>query len=383
MLIKKLYNARKDLTETRNNTRSLKKTLEVVRDMLAGIPTKKISGSAYKDAVAAELRRRDIWQRAEAETKRLAGGRPVWAIKCPSKETWFKTDIPFRADYAYCLTVKKYLEKEGIYAVIQMYDDWYCDIGADVELLMGNYRDYHPDRRVPGRISVMWLVCHPENVSREIADRYDLILVDSGPLAEKMKGSSLAVIEPFIVTADTDLFYRDDSPAVYDRVFVGHTRGINRNCVKWCSDNKIELDVWGGGWEKYYKDDPYIHLHGIVSYDETAEIYRKSRIIINDHHPEMLKTGMINNRCPEVLLCGKTMLCDWSQGIEDEFGDLLTYYHDEKDFIEALAKAEEKYERLCNEVDDRYEELAEKYSFATGIKRLIKAVETVQKNNEQ
>ena len=380
MFIKKIYNARKDLTETRNNTRDVISTLGDLRKKLVKISNRMTSGNDSKEVILAEFRRRDIWKRAEAETKRLAAGRPVWVIKCPSQEIWLKKDIPFRADYAYCLTLKKYLEKEGIYAVIQMYEDWYCDVGADVEILMGNFRDYHPDSSVPGRLNVMWLVCHPENVPYEVADRYDLILVDSWPLAESMKGRSMAEIEPFIVKADTDLFYRDDSPVIYDRVFVGHTRGINRNCVKWCSDNKIELDVWGGGWEKYYKDDPYIHLHGTISYDETADIYRKSRIIINDHHHEMLKTGMINNRCPEVLLCGKTLLCDWSQGIEDEFGDLFTYYHDETDFIEALSKAEENNDKLCKEIDERYEELAARYGFDTGIKSLIKIINTAHKN---
>ncbi|MBQ6440539.1 MAG: hypothetical protein IJJ06_10575 [Mogibacterium sp.] len=382
MLIKKLYNARRDLTETRNNTRTLTDALEKVSNTLVRVSNKLVSRNSYKEVILAEFRRRDIWERAAAETKRFAAGRPVWVIKCPTYESWLKTDIPFRADYAYCMTLKKYLEKEGIYAVIQMYEDWYCDAGADVEILMGSYRDYHPAADVQGRTNVMWLVCHPENLSKEAADRYDLILVDSGPLAEEMRGGYMAETEPFIVTADTDLFYRDDSPAEYERVFVGHTRGVNRNCVKWCSDNKIELDVWGGGWEKYYKDDPYIHLHGIISYDETAEIYRKAKIIINDHHHEMLKTGMINNRCPEVLLCGKTMLCDWSQGIEDEFGDLFTYYHDEKDFIEALERAEENYDRLCKKIDEKYDELVSKYSFETGIKRLIKLVESVQNKNK-
>ena len=378
MIIKKLYNARKDLTETRNNTRTLNKNLGMVRDTLSDMPKKTVSRKAHREVIINEFMRRDIWARTEAETKRLAAGRPVWVIKCPTRETWLQTDIPFRADYAYCLTLKKYLEKEGIYAVVQMYEDWYCDAGAEVEILMGNFRDYHPDSRVSGRTNVMGLVCHPENAPLEVTDRYDLILVDSLPLAENLKNRSIAKIEPFIVTADTDFFYRDDSPVVYDRVFVGHTRGVNRDCVKWCSDNKIELDVWGGGWEKYYKDDPYIHLHGIVSYDETADIYRKSRIIINDHHHEMQKTGMINNRCPEVLLCGKTMLCDWSQGLEDEFGDLFTYYHDETDFIEALAKAEENYEQKCAEINRRYDELVDSYSFETGIRRLIRTVESVK-----
>ena len=377
MFISKLYNVRKDLTETRNNTRVVKKNLDKIQDVFAKKKKSKFPVNTIGNMITAEFVRRDAWKRAEAETKRLAGDRPVWVIKCPVLESWLnKTEIPFRADYAYCMTLKKHLEKEGKYVVLQAYDDWYCDVGADVEIHMGNFRDYHPDRRVDGRTNVMWLVSHPENVPKEVADRYDLILVDSWPLAEDMKEWSIAEIEPFIVSADTDYFYRDDSSVEYKRVFVGHTRGENRSCVKWCSDNKIELDVWGSGWEKYYKDDPYIHLHGMISYDETADIYRKSRIIINDHQCEMLKTGMINNRCPEVLLCGKTMLCDWSQGIEDEFGNLFTYYHDEHDFLDALNRAEDNYETLCSEINERYDELVEKHSMSKAVHRMVEIIES-------
>lgn len=382
MIIKKLRNIRKDLTETRNNTRAAKKTLEDISNTLSVISKKMVSKKRHKDIVVKEFMRRDVWPRMEAETKRLAGDRPVWVIKCPAREDRLNVGTPFKGDYAYCMTLKKYLEKEGIYAIVQTYEDWYCDVGADVELVMGNLRDYHPDRRVPGRINVMWLVCHPENVPDEVADRYDLILVDSGPLAEQMKGRSKAKIEPFIVKADTDFFYRDDSPVVYGRVFVGGTRGFNRNCVKWCRDNKIELDVWGLGWEKYYQNDPYIHLHGVLTYDETADIYRKSKIILNDHHHEMRRTGMINNRCPEVLLCGKPALCDWSQGVEDEFGDLFTYYHDETDFVEALHRAEENYDRMCAEIDKRYDEIVEKYGLASTVRDLIEAIERVRESGD-
>lgn len=379
MITKKLRNARKDLTETRNNTRDVKEACAGISSDLSKVSRKMISRKAYREMLSEELMRRDIWARAEAETKRLSRGRPVWAIKCPEYVTWLNNRMPFRGDYAYCMTIKKYLEREGIYAVLQLYDDWYCDIGAEVEIAMGIRREYHPDRRVSGRTNVMWYVSHPENESYDIIDRYDLVFVDSGPLAEKMSGNTLAKVEPLIVPADTDIFYRDDRPVEYERVFVGHTRGINRDCVRWCSENKIELDVWGSGWEKFYKDDPYIHLHGPVNYDETADIYRRSKIILNDHYSEMREVGMVNNRCPEVLLCGKPLVCDWSQGVENEFGDLFTYYHGEEDFVDAIRRAEERYDRVCEEIDRRYDELVEKYSFASGIKKMIKIVEQTAK----
>ena len=136
----------------------------------------RVSHRSHKEVVLAEFQRRDIWQRAEAETKRLAAGRPVWAIKCPDSESRLTSDIPFISDYAYCMTLKKALENEGIYAVVQMREDWYCDIGADVEILIGCRYDYHPDRRVPERTNVMWMVCHPDNASVELLDRFDLVL---------------------------------------------------------------------------------------------------------------------------------------------------------------------------------------------------------------
>ena len=67
MLFKKLYNVRKDLTETRNITRSVKSTLEETGDKIDSMSKRMVTRRAHKEVILKEFRRRDIWERAAAE----------------------------------------------------------------------------------------------------------------------------------------------------------------------------------------------------------------------------------------------------------------------------------------------------------------------------
>lgn len=388
MIGKKLHNLRKDVTETRNNSRVTIQEFDVIKDDLeAANNNLKIANnnltknneriSVVKKAVVKEFMRRDGWERAAAEAERLADGKPVWVIKCPETEAILRTKNPMRGDYAYCSVLKRYLESQGIYVVLQMYEDWYCDVGAEVEIVIASRREYHPDRRVKGRTNVMWLVSQPEKASLEMMDLYDLVLIDSKPMAEELNGKTRAVVKPFLVPAPEDIFYMDDSPYCYERVFVGNSRKDQRDCVRWCSNNGIELDVWGKGWDEYYKNDPYIHPHGYITFNETAEIYRKARVIVNDHQDEMISTGMINDRCTEALLCGKPLVCDRSQALMDEFGDYFIYYTGEEEFVEAMNEMDRRYDEICEKIKKDYDVLLEKYSFGKTIGQMTDMIMSV------
>ena len=46
--------------------------------------------------------------------------------------------------------------------------------------------------------------------------------------------------------------------------------------------------------------------------------------------------------------------------------------------IEKINQVEENYEQKCAEINRRYDELVDSYSFETGIRRLIRTVESVK-----
>ena len=63
--------------------------------------------------------------------------RPIWVIKCPAPEG---KDKVLWGDYPYALALKKYLERLNCFVIIDTREDWGCEEGADVVLVLrGTY----------------------------------------------------------------------------------------------------------------------------------------------------------------------------------------------------------------------------------------------------
>lgn len=363
--------------------------MEEVRDDLEDakrqIKTQNKRIRELEDTLKQELQRRDYWQRKEAEIRYLAGNRKVWVIKCPSPDSNLRFHGGKYGDYAYCLTIQRHLQELGIYAVIDCYEDWNCTVDADVVLVIRGIHDYHPDRRNPRTKYVLWMVSHPELVDSLELDLYDLVLVDSASYADVLRKETETPVESFYILTDTRMFYPAEQAGEkpqYNRVFIGNTRGILRNCVRWCNDNHIEVDVWGAEWEKYYPDSVYVHLHGQVAYEEIPDIYRKSRVVINDHYDDMLATEMMNNRFPEVLLCGTPMICDWAESFERDYGDMVLFYRNEEEFVQCIKEMDERYDELKANVMKNQERLREEFDFQKGIARMQALIESCGEESE-
>lgn len=356
--------------------------------------------SELESAMFREFTRRDEWARREMEVRRLAKGRKIWVIKCPAPDSALKFHGGKYGDYAYCLTIKKNLEALGYYVVLDCYEDWDCSINADVVLVIRGTHDFHPDRRDGNTKFVLWMLSHPELVSVDELNLYDLVLVDSKTYAAELQRQADVPVESFYVLTDTNMFYpreqslprkegclKQDDPSqelpapkediCYNRVFIGNTRGILRDCVKWCNDNQVEVDVWGAEWEKYFPNSLYVHLHGQVAYEQIPDIYRHSRYVINDHYQEMLETGMLNNRFPEALLSGIPMICDWSESFEEQFGDMVLFYRNEKEFLKCVEDMEAQYDERRNKVLENQQKLRAEFDFNEGIRRMVNRIKEV------
>ena len=329
-----------------------------------------------------EFQRRDQWEKRAAEIRYRAQGKQIWSIKCPAPDSRFRFHGGKYGDYAYCLTIRRQLEQLGYYAYVDCYEDWDCPVEADVVLVIRGVHEYRPDRRNTRTRYVLWMVSHPELITEEELERYNLVLADSESYAEALQQKVSVPVKPFYVLTDTEMFFpreeKNSSPK-YNRVFIGNTRGVLRNCVRWCNDNGIDVDVWGAEWEKFYPDSMYVHLHGQVEYNQISEIYRNSRFVINDHYPEMIDTEMMNNRFPEVLLCGTPMICDWAESFERNYGDMVLFYRNEEEFVQCMKEMEERYDELLDNVRKNQDKLKEEFDFRRGIERMKALIDDVSK----
>lgn len=366
------------LDQLRNSVRSLKsieeqqsKEIERLRNDLKVISR---DINRLKEEQRKELERRDIWARKEAEVRRLAKGKKILVIKCPPRDINKSID----GDYAYCSVVKRFFETIGYYVLIDCWEDWNCSINADVVLVIHGYRYYHPDRRDEKTKYVMWINCRTYMITAEELELYDLILTTSEPYTKQLRKITKVPVEYVPNLTDVDMFFPANAEAHprYNCVFVGGCRP-ERECVRWCNDNGIHIDVWGLGWEKFYKDSMFVHLHGRAEYEDLPEIYRNARCSLNNHFPDMLATEMMNNRFPEVLLCGTPMICDWTESFERNYSDMVLFYRNEEEFVHCMKEMDARYDELKANVMKNQEKLREEFDFRKGIQRMKALIDDI------
>lgn len=184
-----------------------------------------------KEYIEQELVRRDNWAKMASETKRVADGRPVWVIKCPATEG----EAKFRwGDYYYAVALQKYLERQNIYAIIDNRQDWGCDEGADVVLVLRGKYFYRPDRRNEKCLYIMWNISHPDMISKAEYELYDVVCVGSRHMAEELKDKISVPVVPLLQCTDTEIFCPEgETKKQYNGqyIFIGSTRGVMRDCV--------------------------------------------------------------------------------------------------------------------------------------------------------
>ena len=210
---------------------------------------------------------------------------------------------------------------------------------------------------------------------------YDLVMTTSETHQKMLQQITDIPVEFVPMLTDTDSFYPSDTPAQpkYNCVFIGNIiqRKYPRDCIRWCNDNGIEVDVWGEGWDKFYANSMFVHLHGRIDYKDLPELYRNARFSLNDHFADMLESEMMNNRFPEVLLSGIPMVCDWAESFERNYGDMVLFYRNEEEFVQCMKEMEERYDELRANVMKNQDKLKEQFDFRRGIERMKALIEDI------
>lgn len=372
---------REKLEEIRNRTGLSNIRLDQLRNSMRILEHAENENAAeirrLRAEVQNEFRRRDVWERKKAEVQRLAKGKEILVIKCPALEGRGAKSV----DYAYCDVLKRYFEEVGYYVLIDCYENWNCSINADVVVLIHGYRYFHPDRRDENTKFVMWINCFTDKITAEELALYDLVMTTS-ETHQKMLQQMTDIPVAFVpMLTDTDSFYPSDTPAQpkYNCVFIGNIiqRKYPRDCIRWCNDNGIEVDVWGEGWDKFYANSMFVHLHGRIDYKDLSELYRNARFSLNDHFADMLESEMMNNRFPEVLLSGIPMVCDWAESFERNYGDMVLFYRNEEEFVQCMKEMEERYDELRANVMKNQDKLKEEFDFHRGIERMKALIDDI------
>ena len=186
-------------------------------------------------------------------------------------------------------------------------------------------RGLEPIAAIPGKVNVLWVISHPDDVTAEDLTGFDLVYAASESWAERMSEVSGRTVHPLLQATDTRL--RDVTSPIADDgrpVFVGSTNPKRpRQVVLDAVAAGIELDVHGQGWagtpaEPFWRS-------GYVANDQLMTLYRTHGVVIADHWGDMAREGFLANRLFDAVASGARVVSDPVPGLEVFDGAVQAY----------------------------------------------------------
>ena len=241
-------------------------------------------------------------------------------------ETW--------GDYHLALGLQKQFEKIGYYCLLQILPEWDNLEGdaCDIVFVLRGLSEYKTKRH---QLNLMWNISHPDKVSNNEYNSYDIVFVSSDIWANRLKEVLDTKVEVMHQCTDTDIFKPNENNEYYHQLlFIGNSRNIFRKSLQYLLPTKYELAVFGTLWQKII-DKKYIKGEHIDN-KEVYKYYANADIVLNDHWDSMRENGFISNRMFDVLACNGFILTDDVCGLKELFGDIIVTYNTKESLEEKI-----------------------------------------------
>ena len=264
-------------------------------------------------------------------------------------------------DFWLSCDLKSGLEKYGYFVRIDNREFFNTSLSKydDVEIVVRGLSFYPPTKN---KKSILYIISHPDLINEDEINLYDAVACSSLFYTNVLKQRFPSKIIQFIPQfTNHNYFYNDyQSSFSSDLLFVGNTRNIFRDSVRFSIANEFDISVYGKGWEEFI-DSKYIKGHYIHNRD-LHKYYSSSKIVLNDHHLDMRRFGFISNRVYDVTSCCGFLISDYQEDIktlyqdsspmfksENEFSKIVKYFLDDEHKIERDEMALE-----ANKITNKY-----------------------------
>lgn len=253
---------------------------------------------------------------------RRSDARRRWAIRIgapagPEGDGW--GDTPFAESLAASLTragERAFVDRRG--AIARPSSDYLDDVTVSIR---GLYR--MPTN--PASCNVLWVISHPDWVTLEELESYDLVFAASEPWARQMSERADVPVFPLLQATDPSRFEPGgiEDELQEDVLFVGRSRAVFRPIVRDALEAGAELGVYGDGWETFIDSR---HVRGqSLPYARAGAAYRSARRVLNDHWADMAASGFLSNRLFDAVAAGARVVTDRIDGLE-RFGGAVRAY---------------------------------------------------------
>jgi GT2 family glycosyltransferase/spore maturation protein CgeB len=229
-------------------------------------------------------------------------------------------------DLHFARAAERELRRRGHRCLIQVLDEWEDAEGLDydVALVIRGLSRYHVK---PGQLNVLWNISHPDELSGEECDGYDLVCVASERFAETLRGRTETPVVVLEQATDPALFFPDPVPEYeHDLVYVANSRGVLRPIVRDLLPTDLDLAIYGANWEGLIDTRHVVAEH--IPNDELRKVYSSAKVVLCDHWDDMREHGFVSNRVYDALACGATIVSDEVAGLRERFGNAVVTYRD-------------------------------------------------------
>jgi hypothetical protein len=227
---------------------------------------------------------------------------------------------------------------------------------------------------VPGAVNVLWVISHPELVTKEEAAGFDLVYAASlSWSADRTREWGLPV-QPLLQCTDPTRFHpeaKGDTPGPR-LLFVGSSRGVRRPIVDLALATTTDLELWGVGWRELV--DPALVAGDFIPNDRLARAYGEAGVVLNDHWDDMRAAGFLSNRLFDAVASGARVVSDEVAGAEELFGGSVRTFRTPEEFRALVTEPFDRHfpdhtQRLANAA-----EVARHHSFDERARQLVDAV---------
>jgi hypothetical protein len=234
-------------------------------------------------------------------------------------------------------SVQKAFERRGWPATVHVFSerDSAPAVRADLSLHVFGVRA--PAVR-PWQTSILWIISHPDMVTREMCLAYDLIAVASDPFLRYLQGWLGDDCPPLLAlhqATDPDRFYPEAGGPSHELLFVGNSRHRRRAILDALAGTTHDLAVYGGNWTADLLD--LRHLRGEwIPNDGLRRHYSSAAIVLNDSYPDMRDEGFIANRVYDALASGAFVVSEAVPGMDAEFDGSVATFRDRAELLDRI-----------------------------------------------
>ncbi|MDA7436868.1 glycosyltransferase [Synechococcus sp. AH-601-B19] len=284
--------------------------------------------------------------------------------------------------------IRNALEKHSVTCSIGAIDTYksYARISS-LNLLMRGLHEF--DESILSN-SLLWIISHPKKVtiSELIDPKY--VLWSSKKFLELHSqlrhslGTNSATYVPQFSSLDTEDFSSseiDDLLSItdpmladlihglefsdkFDFLFIGNSRNVFRDVIKFAVNADLNFKVIGNGWEQFI-DKSYILCENVPNAFISIS-YKKAKVVLCDHWKDMAQFGFISNRIYDLMKLGLCFVTDYVDGIsevsslypgcfvyktEEEFNNVVQEALDFSDKNPSMVTQNENYQHFMQGCD--------------------------------